>query len=267
MVQDVYKSLLLHKAPFLERLYLNIEDPADIGILIGIAFSRHVRELVLFHYHEIRDDPVKFPSVLCSYNNTLHTLKLMYHIHLEFPSRVCLNALKKLHLHDVIFIDEASVCNLFSGCPRLQDLVVTRIKYPTGRVFYQLVSLELHVNELKVLNLWAMLEGSPKLQILKLTSFYPEYDSVEWEWNQPKCVPECLLFHLETFMWEDYEWERDEIQVATYILENARQLKKAIFSTTSIVLEEQEELGKRSELINELASVVRASPSCRLVFE
>ena len=42
-----------------------------------------------------------------------------------------------------------------------------QIKYP---IFYQLVSLELHVNELNVGNLWLMLDNSPKLQKLKLIS-------------------------------------------------------------------------------------------------
>ncbi|KAF3489997.1 hypothetical protein F2Q69_00054657 [Brassica cretica] len=89
-----------------------------------------------------------------------------------------------------------------------------KIKYP---IFYQLVSLELHVNELNVGNLWLMLDNSPKLQKLKLISVSNcnnDYFPVEWEWNQTKRVPECLLFHLETFMWTEYEWEReDEKQV------------------------------------------------------
>jgi len=51
--------------------------------------------------------------------------------------------------------------------------------------------------------------------------------------------------------------------VATYILENARLLKKATFSTKRIDLENLE---KRREMLNELASVARASDSCHLVF-
>ncbi|KAL9831736.1 putative FBD domain-containing protein [Arabidopsis thaliana] len=50
-------------------------------------------------------------------------------------------------------------------------------------------------------------------------------------WSKPKCVPGCLLLHLETFMWIGYEWQRrDEKEVATYILRNTRRLKKATFS-------------------------------------
>lgn len=89
------------------------------------------------------------------------------------------------------------------------------------------------------------------------------------KWNQPKCVPECLLLHLETFVWENYKWQReDEKEVATYILQNSRCLKKAIFSTKPIKPEKLEKLGKRREMLNELTCVVRASSnSCHLVFK
>ncbi|XP_018461352.2 FBD-associated F-box protein At3g49020-like isoform X1 [Raphanus sativus] len=361
--EDVYRLLNLHKAPVLESLHLSIEDKSarlDIGILIGIAFSRHVRELVLDHYRE-DETTVRFPSVLCSYNNTLEVLKLTHDFLLDFPSRVCFDALRELHLYHVQFKDEASVCNLLSGCPRLQDLVVERfsnfdvetytiavpslqrltieeeynisdvdgggyvinapslkclnikglcfndvclienapelveakiedvsdvdnenilasltsakrlsfyfpleIKYPIGTIFYQLVSLELHIQGTNGWNLFSfMLDSSPKLQSIKLDSPYRGDCPVGWEWNQPKRVPECLLLHLETLVWRGYGWEReDEKQVATYILKNARQLKKATFTTAPT----ESKMEKRREMLNELANVVRASKSCRLVF-
>ncbi|CAH8341924.1 unnamed protein product [Eruca vesicaria subsp. sativa] len=367
--EDVYRLLLLHKAPFLESLHLNIENSKgrlDIGILIGIAFSRHVRELVLDFYHKDQET-VKFPSVLCSYNNTLEVLKLEYHVLLDFPSRVCFNALRELHLYEVEFKNEASVCNLLSGCPRLQDLVVTRfdnidaetytiavptlqrltieensradvdgggyvinapslkylkiqslcfidffvienapeelvearigniphiaaneniiasltsvkrlslslpleIKFPTGTIFYQLVFLDLRINEINGWNLLSfMLDSSPKLRVLKLVVSCQEDCPVGWEWNQPKCVPECLLLHLKILAWIIYGWQReDEKQVATYILKNARKLKKAFFYTMRIKPEELEELEKRREMLNELSSVARGSTSCQLVFK
>ncbi|XP_056863735.1 FBD-associated F-box protein At3g49020-like isoform X2 [Raphanus sativus] len=127
-LEDVYRLLILHKAPFLESLHLDIEDKKgrfDIGILIAIAFSHHVHELVLDHYRD-NQKTVRFPSLLCSYNNTLEVLKLTQHVLLHFPSRVCFDALRELHLYYVEFKDEASVCNFLSGCPRLQDLVVER---------------------------------------------------------------------------------------------------------------------------------------------
>ncbi|WZY89824.1 hypothetical protein YC2023_046559 [Brassica napus] len=144
-----------------------------------------------------------------------------------------------------------------------------QIKYPTGNIFYQLVSLELDIDEINVWNLLSfMLDSSPKLQILKLDGSCREYCPVGCEWIQPKCVRECLLLHLETLVWTRYEWEREDVkQVATYILKNARQLRKATFYPTCVGPKELEKLEMRREMLNELASVARGSTSCHLVFE
>lgn len=81
-------------------------------------------------------------------------------------------------------------------------------------------------------------------------------------WNEPKRVPECLLSHLETFVWTRYDWRREEERVvATYILRNARRLSKATFSTVPI------ESKEKVEMLNEMNGVVKASNSCHLVFE
>lgn len=73
-------------------------------------------------------------------------------------------------------------------------------------------------------------------------------------------------------MWTRYEWQREnEKEVATYILKNARRLEKATFSTKRIISEEfgnVVKLEKRREMmLKEVASVVRASNTCQLVFE
>ncbi|CAL9247108.1 unnamed protein product [Arabidopsis halleri] len=147
-----------------------------------------------------------------------------------------------------------------------------KIKYPIGKIFYHLLSLELRTFSYEWWNLLSfMLDCSPKLQILKLIDpygFARDDCPVGWEWSRPKYVPECLLFHLETFVWTRYEWQReDEKEVATYILQNARQLKKATFITKSIIPENLKKLEKRIEILNQLACEARASKSCRLVFE
>ncbi|KAG7564976.1 FBD domain [Arabidopsis suecica] len=374
--EDVCRFFMSHKAPFLESLQLEIRDrydASDLGILVGIAFARHVRNLVLVHdfYNDYDEESylVRFPSVLCSIddNITLETLKLENSILLDFPYRVCLKSLRKLHLSYVRFRNEESVCNLLRGCPSLEDLVVHRyfemtfiiavpslqrltiedynqqegegnggyvinapslkylnikglntfelcliekapeleeakvsdvfdiknenilesltsakrlslhfspfeIKYPSGIIFHQLVYLELDTDKCKWWNLLSlMLEASPKLKILKLIDLDMSSDKgnqIDQKWSQPKRVPECLLFHLETFVWIGYEWPlRDEKEVATYILRNTRRLKKATFSTKPIEPVKLKELEERREMLNELASVGRASNSCHFVFE
>ncbi|XP_019099693.1 PREDICTED: FBD-associated F-box protein At3g49020-like [Camelina sativa] len=141
-------------------------------------------------------------------------------------------------------------------------LITLKIKFPTGKIFYRLLSLELHTNKEEWCNpLSLMLDSSPKLQILKLIDPYQfsvKDCPVGWEWSQRKCVPECLLFHLETFLWTRYQWQReDEHEVATYILKNARRLKKAFISTVAINSKELEKLEKRREMFNQLATEVR----------
>ncbi|CAL9247104.1 unnamed protein product [Arabidopsis halleri] len=133
-----------------------------------------------------------------------------------------------------------------------------------GEIFDQLVYLELRTHETEWWNLLSiMLGSSPKLQILKLTDLYLGVNHKfpdKKKWDPPKYVPECLLRHLETFVWIGYKWQReDEKEVATYILKNAKCLKKATFSKfgNSEKLEEE-----RREMLNELAS-----DSCHLVLE
>ncbi|VVA92805.1 unnamed protein product [Arabis nemorensis] len=97
------------------------------------------------------------------------------------------------------------------------------------------------------------------------TNMYCNGNLVGWKWIQPKCVPGCLLFHLETFMWTMYQWQgENEKEVASYILKNARRLKKATLSTKPIKPEELKKLEWRREVLNELASEARASMLCHL---
>ncbi|KAF3582746.1 hypothetical protein DY000_02036110 [Brassica cretica] len=391
----VYKSLLSYNSPVLDSFYLvdicvsEVSD--DITIWIGIAFARHVRKLVLklLLDEKYYGNLIRFPSVFCNCNNTLDTLEISKLFLLDFPSRVGLKSLKKLHLRYANFRDDESVCNLLCGCPSLEDLVVQRrgsydgvitftiavpslqrlaivdtfrgtcrggyainapslkylnikgvgllsfslfrtqrtesygfclienapelveakitgftdinlhnenifvsltsakrlsfdfspfkIKCPTGITFSQLVSLDLNTRKSEWSILLArMLDSSPKLQILKfVNNAYLYHDNkvstfpLAGDWEQrPKCVPECLLFHLETLVWTGYIWDRkDDREVATYILKNARHLKKATFYTEPIQLEYFQTLEEKHEMLNELASVVRASSSCHLVFE
>ncbi|KAL1217289.1 F-box/FBD/LRR-repeat protein [Cardamine amara subsp. amara] len=174
---------------------------------------------------------------------------------------------------DVSNITNENILDSLTSAKRLcLHLSPLEITVPTGKIFHQLVCLELRTHEKEWWNLLSiMLDTSPKLQILKLTDLYLRDDKKNPDkrnWDPPKCVPECLLFHLETFVWLGYEWQRgDEKEVATYIIENARRLKKATFSTKPIDMEKLEKLEKRREMLNELASVGRGSNSCHLVFD
>ncbi|CAA7041021.1 unnamed protein product [Microthlaspi erraticum] len=138
------------------------------------------------------------------------------------------------------------------------------ITYPTGTIFYRLVYLKLPSRTDDWLNLLMfMLNASPKLQVLKLTCqdwSQNEKDGVKVKWSQPKNVPECLLLHLETFVWKGYkQLLEEEKEVVKYTLLNAKRLKRATFSIKGLNSDE------RIKMVKKLESLVRASKSsCQL---
>ncbi|CAN8241192.1 unnamed protein product [Cochlearia groenlandica] len=184
--------------------------------------------------------------------------------------------LVEARISDVCDIANENILESLTSAKRLfLHLSPLEIKVPNGKIFDKLIYLELrtHEHERMWWNLLSfMLHSSPLLQFLKLTDLYLHDDKKypdEEKWNPRECVPECLLFNLETFAWTGYEWQRrDEKEVATYILKNARKLKKASLFTKPVAREKVEKLEKRREMLDELASVVQgASDSCHLVFE
>ncbi|KFK33615.1 hypothetical protein AALP_AA5G036900 [Arabis alpina] len=317
-----------------------------IGMSIGIAYARHLRELVLDVRSEIGN--FTFPSSL--YNcKTLETLILRNWVLLDVPSPVCLKSLRTLHLDDVNYKDDASVVNLLSGCPNLENLVVYRgdqqdvklfiiavpslqrltiydgynwygvpdediggyvinapcLKYLKIQGFlglqFRLIENALELVDADIINvsitidqkllesltsvkrlsltssplelsthkvewwnlLLVMLDSSPKLQVLKLISekYCVEKHMACEKWNQRKNVSECLIRHLETFVWNGYTKQLEkEKEVAKYILRNANHLKRATISVRDLNSDE------RLEMLEELESVARASKSsCKLL--
>ncbi|KAL1195681.1 F-box/FBD/LRR-repeat protein [Cardamine amara subsp. amara] len=375
--KNVGRSLLSHKAPVLESLHMKIRNECDdiylgdIGAWIGIAFARHVREFVLDVYNSFGEPLLFLSSLFCC--DTLVTLKLKKSIYIDVPCPVSMKSLRILHLESVTYCkDNESICNLLSGCPNLEELVVHRgdssygknfvivvpslkrlsindsasgwsdgryvinapcleylkierlkgyeiclienvpelveanirdvsktssenilgslksakrlsldlstfeIKCPSGAIFYQLVCLEMYTHRAKWWNLLTlMLDSSPKLQVLKLVDCWSHEQHLDYGWNpylvgekwsEPKYVPQCLLSHLEAFVWTRCDWRKEEERkVAAYILRNAIRLKKATFSIRPI--EKLKELEKRLEMLKVLNGVVRGSNSCQLVFE
>ncbi|ANM65628.1 Leucine-rich repeat [Arabidopsis suecica] len=145
------------------------------------------------------------------------------------------------------------------------------IKFPTGSIFYQLVSLELYTNKAEWWNLLVlMLDSSPKLQVLKLNGKLSGENNhlASMNWDQPKNIPGCLLFNLETFIWKGCKRiGEDEKEVAKYILRNTNRLKRATFTREIYEENNSQDMFENLEMVEELESVVRASKSCKLVFE
>ncbi|XP_020881408.1 F-box/LRR-repeat protein At3g26922-like isoform X2 [Arabidopsis lyrata subsp. lyrata] len=318
----VCRLLLSNKAPVLESLHLDFKvgkcRAADVGMWIGIAYARHVRDLVL---HVISEKgSFTFPTSL--YNcETLESLTLRSWVLVDVPAQVCLKSLRTLHLDYVDYKEDETFLNLLSGCPNLENLVLYQ-EVPDMETFTIAVpSLQrltvvdandakghggyvINAPSLKYLKIYGfkalefcMIENAPELveaTIMNVSKIINEkllesLTSVkrlslalspleEWSgennhlanrnWDQPKNVPGCLLFHLETFMWKGCKkLGEDEKVVAKYILRNSNRLKKATFTRKIYEENNSQDMVENLEMVEELESVVRTSNSCQLVFE
>ncbi|KFK24143.1 hypothetical protein AALP_AAs61459U000100 [Arabis alpina] len=99
-----------------------------------------------------------------------------------------------------------------------------------GELFCQLEYLELCTKcSLDWLSL--LLMQSPKLRVLRLTQGVCGMNgNFEIQWEQPCCVPECLVSSVETVEWIGYKATKAEKEVAIYILDKANHLKEMTLS-------------------------------------
>ncbi|XP_023638947.1 F-box/FBD/LRR-repeat protein At3g51530 [Capsella rubella] len=129
--EKVGRCLLSHKAPVLESLHLKVTDEHEeticginVGLWVGIAVARHVRELVLDL--SLFKNSLRFPTVAL-FCDTLEALKLKYSVLVDVPSPVYMKSLRTLHLDSVKFKDNDSIHNFISSCPNLEDLLIHRV--------------------------------------------------------------------------------------------------------------------------------------------
>ncbi|XP_010468125.1 PREDICTED: putative FBD-associated F-box protein At5g56440 [Camelina sativa] len=90
-----------------------------------------------------------------------------------------------------------------------------------------------------------LLKHSPKLRVLRFNNPTSQIDGcnslrrIRDRWEEPCCVPECLVTSLETVEWVGYEGTETEKEVAIYILEKANHLKKMTISRHITYLREK----------------------------
>ncbi|CAN7058264.1 unnamed protein product, partial [Brassica rapa subsp. trilocularis] len=128
--ETVYKSLLSYEPEVLDSFHLSFgsdkPDAVDVVNWIKTAFALHLRTLVLeFLIYPYEVDEFIFTSSLCTCD-TLVTLKLGSLILVDIPAPGLMKSLKTLHLIHAFYTNDESICNLLSGCPRLEELVVER---------------------------------------------------------------------------------------------------------------------------------------------
>lgn len=161
--------------------------------------------------------------------------------------------------------------------------IYMQAQYSTGTVLFQLVRLELCSCEDNWTNMLAsVLQHSPKLACCG--NFFPNPNCVNFSiifgfwfksvmhlsqnhwlavdrkvcWMEPSCVPECLLFHLKTLEWRDYEGTKVEKEVAIYILKNARRL------VTATIYHDSVNMSLKHQMFEELEIATRNSRACEL---
>ncbi|CAA7025384.1 unnamed protein product [Microthlaspi erraticum] len=145
------------------------------------------------------------------------------------------------------------------------SLSLSEVMQPSGMIFNQLVYLELNTCAQSWWDLLNhMLQDSPKLKTLKLISKHTSGGSGKNNpngWKLPSSVPECLLSSLEGYEWNEYQGRQGDRGIATYVIENAACLKRATFSPKST------DVGKKYQMLKELASIAAASSSFQLLFD
>ncbi|CAK8568616.1 unnamed protein product [Lathyrus sativus] len=120
--------------------------------------------------------------------------------------------------------------------------------------FHNSTKLKLHSINSNWDLLFRMLNHCPNLQ--NGTDFgYGRQFNAPQNWVDPKFVPQCLSLYLKTCTIWYFEDELDELQLATYILNNARVLQSMKFSCYATLKKERE-----------LSLCSKASPKCELIF-
>ncbi|KAG2265498.1 hypothetical protein Bca52824_072577 [Brassica carinata] len=165
-------------------------------------------------------------------------------------------------LDDISLFTICEDCCLIDTMPCLDVAYISHVIYPDDK-FLKSLSFVKHLH-LCLTN--SMVGSSTDIKFSRLIEFYFLTKTVDWleplipspPWNQPSSIPGCLSFHLEIFVWNNYEGRDDEKQLLSYILANSECLKRAeINPIATCNLEERQK---------EIQSMPRISTSSRLLF-
>ncbi|KAG7575752.1 FBD domain [Arabidopsis thaliana x Arabidopsis arenosa] len=179
---------------------------------------------------------------------------------------------------EVMSYDPANILSAMTSVKRLtlRGITYSTCQYalPVGTVFSSLVYLEiLTYNEAEWLTLlMRVLKDSPNLRALKLVQLHYENDDEDDDrpcWSEPSSVPECVKWSLETLEWTGYDGAEELKEVIAFILRNANRLKRATIHNSSEyhISEKSTDPNKKLEMLKELSSLPRCSPTCQLAFD
>ncbi|RID69122.1 hypothetical protein BRARA_C01237 [Brassica rapa] len=228
------EDLILHRLCGLGRFLFSISSPSLQRLSITTLGAYYYYDATI---HKISAPSLEYLKIFDDrgcYNFVGDMPKLV-----EADVKVHLSKIKKLRK----FLSSLERLSI-----RLYPAIASHLKGTL--ISKRILHLELHIYDTIQLSLLThLLEEYPKLRSLKLNQRGIE--------DQPRSVPECLSFHLETLEWIGYAGTLEENEVATYILKNAHCLKTA---TISLYLTDTE---KRMLIEKELRSMTKGS--CQLV--
>ncbi|KAG7534457.1 Leucine-rich repeat 2 [Arabidopsis thaliana x Arabidopsis arenosa] len=249
-LDDESPRKLLSSCPILEDLVVNRDRDDNVT-----TFSIMVPSLQKLTYCGVSGDEADFvlnaPSLKC-----LKISDLGYECMVEkMPEIVAANV-------EVIYWNTDNILGSLTSVKRLSLCLPSESPFPTGKMFNQLVDLEFCTCATGWELLLSFLKHSPKLRALKLNERHGCDIGELWDHrdDEPRCVPETLMFGLETLEWRNYRGWNVEKQLATLLLKHSFHLKRAIFSSVDTNLEDE------NEMLTELALLPRGSTTCQLVF-
>ncbi|XP_061362329.1 F-box/FBD/LRR-repeat protein At1g78750-like [Gastrolobium bilobum] len=256
-------------------------EQSNVNVWVNAALQRNVEYLDLLLSCTSN---INLPSAVFRHR-TLAVLKLRG-LALKATSSIDLPSLKILHLDLVSFSERRYLAELLSECPLLEDLgypvnfVIDDQEMDKGigddpnpyakdviPVFHNLVHIELTyfhytMNWFDVIEL---LNHCPKLQILVIDQNFNLDDYEEIDLRYSDSIPKCISLHLKTCLLNNYKGSKGEVRFARYVMRNASILRTIkIFVRAGIVREEKI---NEFEMLKELSSCTRCSPTCELSFE
>ncbi|XP_010476381.1 PREDICTED: FBD-associated F-box protein At5g56370-like [Camelina sativa] len=163
----------------------------------------------------------------------------------KFPEIVVANV-------EVIYWNTDNILGSLTSLKHLSLCLPSKSRFPTGKIFHQLVSLEFCCT---CDTTWALLmslfKHSPKLRALKLNERHCCKDTKEakYYWDEPISVPENLMLGLETLEWRNYRGWYSERKLVTFLLEHSRGLKRASFTPVATTLKKKSRMLKQSGVL------------------
>ncbi|MED6158438.1 hypothetical protein PIB30_032762 [Stylosanthes scabra] len=231
----------------------------DVNFWLKIAIQRKVETV---EFSPFFFSHVTLPTAIFTCSRLL-VLKLQNLI-VDRISTVHLPLLKTLHIDLVRFTNGEYLEIILSGCPNIHHLKIKGLELqqsfiPLGVTFPNLIHVELFVSQCKWIWIVRLLNNSPLLQVLDIGGEKLARPLVLPDPPYPQTVTGCLSSHLRACTMRNFLGYRFDIRFATYVLQNARVLKKMIQNS----MEERD----KYQILKKISKVPRISATCELLFE